>query len=341
MLASSAYDVSQQLPAVLRPDRTRRIGVLVNPRSGKHGAGIESLMRVLTRHPEAVWRHVVTPDDVVLALKEMAARRVDMLAVIGGDGTVQASLTALFHGSPFDTPLPLAVLAGGTTNMTAADVGVDGEPPSALQRLLTWARGEGREARVVRRAVMRVECGPNRAPAFGMFFNAAGIVEVTRARWESRRRARSAIMRGGLGTAATVCKYLLGLAVGRRVVSPTRIGVRLDGQRLEATDYLALFITGLVRMAGGIRPYWGEGPGPLRYTAVAYEPKHLVLAAPALLRGRPNRYLRPEFGYVSRNIAEAVLELDADCALDGEIMARDPGHAVVVAHAGEVDFVRV
>lgn len=341
MLSTTEVDLARALPQVLRPDRKRRVGVLVNPRSGKNATGFDAFKRVLGRHPEAVCRPVVTQEDVALALKEMAARRVDILAVSGGDGTVQALLTALFRGTPFDAPLPLAVLAGGTTNMTAADVGVDGEPARALQRLLSWAAGEGQEAQVVKRAVLRVECGADRAPVFGMFFNAAGIVEVTRARWESRRNARSAIMRGGLGTAATVSRYLLGLAVGRRVVAATRIGVVLDGERHETSDYLALFITGLVRMAGGIRPYWGEGPGPLRYTAIAYQPKHLVLAAPALLRGRPNRFLRPEYGYLSRNISKAVLALDTDCALDGEILARSPQQAVVVAHGGEVAFLRV
>ncbi len=341
MLSTTEAVVTQNFPQILRADRKRRVGVLVNPRSGRNGTGIDGFMRVLGRHPEAVWRQVVTPEDVALALKEMASSRVDMLVVSGGDGTVQALLTELFRGRPFEVPLPLAVLAGGTTNMTAADVGVDGEPTAALQRLLTWAGGEGGEACIEKRAVLRVECGPDRAPVFGMFFNAAGIVEVTRARWESRRKARSAVMRGGLGTAATVSRYLLGLAMGRRVVAPTRISVELDGQRHEATDYLALFITGLVRMAGGIRPYWGEGPGPLRYTAISYRPKHLVLAAPALLRGRPNRYLRPEHGYVSRNVSRVALELDTDCALDGEILARSPHHALVVAHAGEAGFLRL
>lgn len=341
MRSTTEVGAAQGLPQVIQPDRKRRMGVLVNPQSGTDGSGIASLQPVLDRHPEVVWRQVVTPEDVALALKDMASSRVDMLAVSGGDGTVQAVLTELFRGKPFAAPLPLAVLAGGTTNMTAADVGVAGEPARALQTVLAWANGEGREARVVKRAVLRVDCGPDRAPVFGMFFNAAGIVEVTRARWESRRKAKSALMRGGLGTAATVSKYLLGLVLGRGAVAPTRISVELDGQRQETAEYLALFITGLVRMAGGIRPYWGEGPGPLRYTAIAYRPKHLILAASALLRGRPNRYLTPEHGYVSHNVGRVVLELATDCALDGEILTRTPQHPVVIAHAGEAGFLRL
>src|SRR5919106_4270247 len=148
-------------------------------------------------------------------------------------------------------------------------------------------------------------------------------------------------MRGGLGTAVTVGSYLLGLALGRRVVEPTAIAVRLDGQSFGTDNYLALFITTLARLRPGIRPYWGEGPGPLRYTAVAYQPQNLLLAVPSLFRGKPSRYLKPAFGYTSKNVHEAVLQLETDCALDGQILASAPQHAFVVSYGGEVDFLRL
>ena len=341
MLPHSDAGVVPSVPESLRAGRARRVGVLVNPRSGRNVKGIDSFLRVLCQDPQALWRRVVTPEDVGPALKEMAAREVDVLAISGGDGTLQAVLTALFRGRPFAALPPLAVLAGGTTNLTAADVGITGKPAHALHRLLAWAECGGRPVQLVKRAVLRVERGPGYEPLFGMFFSAAGIVQVTRARWDSRRRAQSALMRGGLGTAATVGRYLFGLALGRRVVTPTRIAVHLDGQPHDTSDYLALFITTLGRITWGIRPYWGEGPGPLRYTAIAYQPKHLFLAAPALLCGRPNPYARPEFGYSSRNISEAVLALDTECALDGQIVARHAQHPVVVKHAGYADFLQL
>lgn len=334
-------DTNPGLGKTLRFERELRIGVLANPRSGTTGQDVNLCTTLVAQHKRALLRQVVTPDDVATAVKELADREVHVLAVSGGDGTLQAVLTALFRDKPFEVLPPLALLAAGTTNLTAADVGLNGNPVRALQRLLAWSEEAGRVGQIARRAVLRVHNGACCGPLYGMFFNAAGIVQITRARWETRRRAKSGIGRGGAGTTVMVGEYLLGLALGRRVVAPTRIGIRLDGQPLGNSDYLALLVTTLVSMSFGIRPYWGEGPGPLKFTAIAHKPKHLILAAPSLIRGKPNRYLQPEFGYLSRNINEAVLELDGECALDGEIITRDPRHTLVISHGGEADFLRL
>lgn len=329
--ASDLWDASQP----------RRLGILINPQSGTNRHGPQALLRLLDRYKPAIHRQVVSPEAVAGALADMAAQQVEVLAVCGGDGTVQAVLTALFHARPFAVRPPVVLIAGGTSNMTASDVGMGGKPTQALERLLAWSEGRGPAGQLVRRAILRVDCGPGSAPRFGMFFSAAGIVQVTRVRNATRRRARSGLMRGGLGTAVTVGRYLLGLALGRRVVEPTPIAIRLDGQSCGTHNYLALFITTLERLNPGIRPYWGEDDGPLRYTAVAYQPQDLLLAAPSLFSGRPSRYLTPESGYTSRNIHEAILQLKTKCALDGQILAGESPRVLTVTHGGEVDFVRL
>ena len=321
--------------------RPRRLGILINPQSGANRHGLQALLRILDRYKPAIHRLVRGPKDVAGALTDMAAQQVEVLAVCGGDGTVHAMLTALFPTSPFAVKPLVVLIAGGTTNMTAADVGMGGKPVRALERLLAWSEGRGPSGQLVRRAILRVDCGPGSAPQFGMFFSAAGIVQVTRVRRATRRQAGSKLMRGSLGTAVTVGRYLMGLAMGRRVVEPTPIAVRLDGQSCGTHNYLALFITTLVRLNPGIRPYWGEGDGPLRYTAVAYEHQDLLLAAPSFFHGRPNRYLTPESGYTSRNIHEAVLQLKAKCALDGQILAGESPRVLTVTRGGDVDFVRL
>jgi diacylglycerol kinase (ATP) len=343
MVAPAKSEVDRTPGACLPWDgrSTRRVGVLINPESGTNRESLQALLHVLDEYQPTIHRYIVGPASIAGALATMAAQQVDVLAVCGGDGTVQAVLTALFHNGPFTVLPSLALIAGGTSNMTAADVGVGGKPARALRRVLAWSEGRGPTGQVVRRPILRVDGGAGSAPQFGMFFSAAGIVEVTRARWATRQQARSKPMRGGLGTAVTVGRYLLGLTLGRRVVEPTPITVRLDGRSYSANNYLALFITTLERLNPGIRPYWGEGQGPLRYTAVAYQPRNLLLAAPSLIRGRPSRYLTPECGYTSGNIHEAVLQLQTECALDGEILRSVPPRALAVTYGGEVNFVRL
>ena len=86
--------------------RQRRVGILLNPQSGTTRSGFNACLQLLAQHKHVIHREVVTPEDVAAALVEMAAQQVDVLAVCGGDGTVQATLTALFHTKPFDVRPP-------------------------------------------------------------------------------------------------------------------------------------------------------------------------------------------------------------------------------------------
>ena len=75
------------------------------------------------------------------ALKTIARVKPKVLVINGGDGTVQAALTELYHGGHFgDTPPPVAVLPNGKTNLIAHDLGADGDPIAALERVLELAR---------------------------------------------------------------------------------------------------------------------------------------------------------------------------------------------------------
>src|SRR4029453_13687033 len=103
------------------------------------------------------------------AARELVEAESELIIVNGGDGTVQAVLTALFDADPDTLPL-LAVLPSGTTNMVAADVEAMRHPVPALQRLLQ-ATDEGRlGGTAVRRPVMRAEIAPGAAPIFSLFF---------------------------------------------------------------------------------------------------------------------------------------------------------------------------
>ena len=66
-----------------------------------------------------------------------------MLAINGGDGTVQAVLTELFNGGHFgDIAPPVAVLPSGKTNLIALDLGAQGDPVEALERLIEIAKAD-------------------------------------------------------------------------------------------------------------------------------------------------------------------------------------------------------
>jgi hypothetical protein len=63
---------------------------------------------------------------------------------------------------------------------------------------------------------------------------------------------------------------------------------------------------------------------------MSYSLQHVWRAAPAIMRGKPNRYVRPEYGYTSHNAHEVELHLDCGFTLDGELFTPAPGTPVVL-----------
>lgn len=102
------------------PQRPEGQGVVlvVNPASGS-GNGARVIDEVRTKLPKAEIVQLGQDDDPETALRE-AARRAEVLAVGGGDGTVSAAAAVAV-----DTGLPLAVFPAGTFNHFAKDIGCD------------------------------------------------------------------------------------------------------------------------------------------------------------------------------------------------------------------------
>ena len=325
---------------ILGAGRPLRVGVLSNPLSGGHRNGLKVIRDAIAAHQDALHQEVRTPTEVASALDDFARKEVDLVAINGGDGTIQAALTALFNRQPFSTLPLLAVLRTGTTSMTARDVGLEGSEEGALIKLLTWARtGEG-SPKILRRRVLRVQSALDSEPLYGMFFGAAGIYQGIR--FCNDRLLRSGF-RGEFGPGLTIVLFLLSIASGRgRYVKPVPINIGLDGDPPEQRDWLVLLISTLERLFLGLRPYWGTESGPLYYTAISARPQHLLRALPSLLRGRKCRHGTPENGYFSQNVREARLTFNSGYTLDGELFTSDVGLGpVVVQDGGQASFLRL
>ncbi len=327
------------VPEILRPGRVMRIGVLSNPLSGGNRKGMGAIRKVLSEHPEALRSEVETPHDVAAALTDLARREVEVVAVNGGDGTIQAVLTALFNERPFETLPLLAVPTAGTTSIIAGDVGVRGNPALTLCRLLHWARARDCEGVVLHRHVLRVQSAPDQEPRFGMFFGSGVIRQGVRF---FREKVLKLGLGGEFGLGLTLAWFLLALSRRKSAyLEPAHMTIGLDHDRAEPHDVLAVLVSTLQRLFLGMHPYWGRETSPLHFTAVTAGPRHLFRVLPSLLRGRPHRYGTPQHGYVSRNVHEVRLDMPGGFTLDGELYPSDSRLGpVVLQDAGRVSFLR-
>ena len=327
-------------PKVLAPVKPLRVGVLNNPLSGANRKGFRSVRKVLEAYPQVCHCDVQTPDDVASALADFARREINLLTINGGDGTIQAALTVLHHGSPFERLPLLAVLRAGTTSMTARDVGLKGSRAKGLRKLLQWACDCKGEAVIQQRPVLRVQAAPDAAPVFGMFLGTASIYQGIQF---CNNRLNRPGFRGEWAPGLTIALFLLAVAVrGDRYVAPVPITVGLNEEPPEERNCFLLMVSALERLFLGLRPYWGEEHEPLHYTAVDSQPRYLLRALPALIRGRTNRYGTAENGYFSRNVQRVQLSLNGGFTLDGELFdARAHLGPVVVQNGGRASFLRL
>ena len=266
--------------------REASLGVVVNARAGAVRKDPALVERLRARLPDGALALTASLADVEPALCALRDRGVETLVVIGGDGSVGGTLTALLACWP-EAALPTLVLApGGTVNTIARSLGARGKPERLVERLLAGAPPRIETRRPLVRA--RSEAGASRA---GMIF-ANGVA----VRWLEMYYARP--RQGVLGATAVVGR-IAGSALARgplarRLFEPLRCEIAVDGQALDV-ERLTVSAASSVRHIGlGFRPFASAGTDPERFHfAVTGAGAGRILAAlPALRLGRSAAALR-------------------------------------------------
>src|SRR5690242_18977546 len=132
-----------------------RIALLSNPKSTGNIAQLPRIREYCADHPDVFHYEVEHAEQIGEAMKSIARVNPKVLAINGGDGTVQAVLTELTNGGHFgDSPPPVAVLPSGKTNLIALDLGARGDPVTTLERLVALARTENLPSYTVARELI-------------------------------------------------------------------------------------------------------------------------------------------------------------------------------------------
>ncbi len=288
--------------------------------------------------------HVVTETSAELptALAQLAAKDVGVIAVNGGDGTLHHTVTELMRSRPFERQPFVAPLRGGRTNVAALDFGAGRSPRRSVRALFDACRQGTLVARRVDRPMLRIEPAAGAAPLYG-FFIGTGVVR--RAIEYIHRVYPPGRARGVFGGGITAVSTLAQAAMGRRteILVPDKHEFVIDGDAVEPAEYLLVIATSLNRFFLHIRPFWGRGPGPVRFTALEWDAAGLGRAGWRLATGRPGDAtsrapLRRDRGYLSRNADEVVVRHDCGFTIDGELF--DCEGTVRIGASRDIPFLR-
>lgn len=238
-----------------------------------------------------------------------ACLEADLIALFGGDGTLQRTTTDLLRWLSAQegerrVP-PLAILPFGTTNMSARNINTAHSRRLALRRLEHIVEHESARTLPLRsRPLLRIET-PD-ALHYGYFLGVGAIANAVQD-WRAKRKNAALV-----NQLRSFVALLQGLRGGQ--FSTT---VRLANRELEV---YALLLTTLQELLYGVTPFWGRGrlaETHIRATWIEAGRSGLLRLAPAILRGAPR--LEAYAGMGSDGFREVTLALEDAFILDGEV----------------------
>lgn len=315
--------------------RPNHVLLLVNPLSFRlslPGAfpKLRSQTQALGLEPQVVYG----PQEIEPLLGPALARGLDLIIVVGGDGTLQATVSLLASQYPDIRPPPILMLGGGRTNYTATHLGTQSRAAQIIERALTRPDSLSLTATPTLKISQ-----PGLADVYGYFAGGALVDYVIRDCHQYRLTGRGRLRQGRFSTLWRLLQLaLLGLLRQVHYQSPT---MKLSAHHLGALQgrVRLLVMTTLDQSQVRIHPYQARGQGPVKLTAITRDAKHFWWHLPAILTGRFSRRLSVENGYFSGHGDELRIEGLSTICVDGQEYELDPAEETIVSTGPSYAFV--
>jgi hypothetical protein len=317
------------------------VALLSNP----HSTGNRSLLpdvRCFCAQNRDIFHYEVEEVSQIARALEMIARvKPKVLVINGGDGTVQAALTELYHGGHFEgTPPPVAVLPNGKTNLIALDLGVEGDPLVALSSILELARGDLTPHVVARELIALSDGSDNARPVLGMFLGGAGLAETI---LYCRHKIYPLGLPNGLSHLITAFAAMISVIFGARAdflpkkAEAIRISLLRDGE--IKGRFSVLIVTTLEKLLLGGRVD-AAGSGRLKLMAVDHRPWVVLRMAAASLMGLLGKHKLDGVHIANGD----VIRIDggrSSVILDGEVFEANEERPIVLRSTAPVPFLKL
>ena len=245
------------------------VALLSNPRSTGNRAQLPRIRAFCASRNDIFHYEVEHVDQIGAAMRSIALVRPRVIAINGGDGTVQAALTELHNGGYFPAGQvpPVAVLPNGKTNLIALDLGASGDPLEALRHVVELARG-GLADHIVERELISLSSGAAQRPVLGMFLGGAGLADII---LYCRHKIYPLGLPNGISHVVAGLLVLFSLipGIGRLVRLPTRpVTVRVHRNDALYGRFAVLIVTTLEKLLYHAKLADGAPAGRMKLVAV-------------------------------------------------------------------------
>jgi len=318
-----------------------RIALISNPKSTGNLAQLPRIRAFCAEHPDIFHYEVEQASQIGEAMRTIARIEPAVLAINGGDGTVQAVLTELHNGGHFgEAAPPVAVLPSGKTNLIALDLGAQGDPVDALDKLIAIARADLSPHLVARELISLSGGETGIRPVIGMFLGGAGLADIM---LYCRERVYPLGLPNSIShfitAVAVVLRQVFGLRASFLPPEPAMLSVQVRRDGAITGRFAFLFVTTLEKLLLASEVGSG-GKGPLKFVAVEQKPVSMLRAFFASLVGRLGRTKLD--GVHVEEADEIAIEGDSSrVILDGETFRAGVGKPILLRPAQPLSFVRI
>jgi diacylglycerol kinase family enzyme len=320
-----------------------RIALLSNPKSTGNIAQLPRIRDFCAEHPDVFHYEVEQVSQIGEAMTSIARIGPRILAINGGDGTVQAALTELTNGGHFgDSPPPVAVLPSGKTNLIALDLGARGDPIGALERLMELARSDDLESYTVPRELIALtRSGSEDRPVIGMFLGGAGLADtMLYCRDKIYPLGLPNGIAHGITAFALLMKLLLRMKASFLPPDPQPLSVSLKEQGNNISGRFSLLAVTTLEKLLLSSELAGQRSGALKLLAVEERPLSILRGLAASVAGKLGR--KKVRGVHFEEADEITIEGDnSHVILDGETFRADRGIPINLRPAQPLSFVRL
>ena len=319
------------------------VALLSNPRSTGNRALLPRVREYCAAHPDIFHYEVEDVDQIGEAIRTIAMVSPRVVVINGGDGTVQAALTELYSGGHFGgSPPPVAVLPNGKTNLIALDLGAEGDPIKALQRVIELVNSGQLEDHVIQRQLISLDSGGEARPVLGMFLGGAYLADVM---LYCRNRIYPLGLPNGvshfLAAILGLFAMMFGLGGGRLPPKPEAMTVSLIRQGEYKGKFSLLIVTTLEKLLLSIRTNDTAGEsGQMKLLAVERGLGALVRMLGATWRGTLGQNQLDGVHFQQGD--EIRIEGErSNVILDGEIFQAKTGMPIILTSTQPVPFLRL
>ena len=315
-----------------------RLAIIANPQAHRNRLWPLAAQALRKAAPGATLHEAGSVADLARVAAEVKAAGHEVVAIAGGDGTVQHVVTALDEA--YQGRLPLLALLGGGAYDSLAAMGGKGDAEERLRALsVALASGVPRSGEAARfgedtlqveeRDCLRVDgaCGFRLGVGLAVRFVEAVYATGDPGRW------------AGLTTLLRAAgSSLLGGPFARHLYQPLQVAAFVDGEEWPPLPLFGLVCSTVAEAGLGLRPFRRavEQPGFFQVLGLTASPRAFALELPRLLCGLPARRDRLLDGIAERVELRGAPGLPY--LLDGEL--RVAGSSLLITVGPRIRLVR-